>query len=262
MFKQKPLTPSAANPMSMSAASTAQAVIEARQESQIWTAYALSPHLRASDLKVSVRGGVAILTGEVSEEMKKDLAKQIALGVDGIKAVDNRIDINVSHLPPQPSMRRAFGDVVDDATVTSAVKSKLAWSRHADFLIVDVSTSGGIVTLQGTANTLEAKEAAGKLVMNTQGVRSMDNQLVVRGNDPNVVTSIGSDIADSWITTKVKSTFMYSNHVSGSEISVSTLGGIVSLSGKVDGDAQRVLAIELAGHVRGVKGVDSTSLFL
>lgn len=262
MFKQKQPATNGSDPLSASASSTVQAVIEARQESQIWTAYALSAHLRASDLKVSVTQGKAILTGHVSEDMKKDLAKQIALGVDGIKSVDNRIDITSSLLPPQPSTGRAFGDVVDDATVTSAVKSKLAWSRHADFLIVDVSTSRGVVTLQGSANTAEAKEAAGKLVMNTQGVRSLDNQLVVRMNNPNVVTSIGSDIADGWITTKVKSTFVYSNQVAGAEISVSTLSGIVSLSGKVDSEAHRAMAIELAGNVRGVKSVDSTALVL
>ena len=260
MFKQK--STNGANPLGSSAASATQAVIEARQESQIWTAYALSPHLRASDLKVSVSEGHAVLTGHVSEDMKKDLAKQIALGVDGIRSVDNRIDISTALLPPQPSLGRAFGDVVDDATVTSAVKSKLAWSRHADFLIVDVSTSRGVVTLQGSANTEDAKDAAGKLVMNTQGVRSLDNQLVVRMNNPNVVTSIGSDIADGWITTKVKSTFVYSNHVAGSEISVSTLNGVVSLSGKVDTEEHRAMAIELAGNVRGVKSVDSTALVL
>ena len=38
-------------------AKPSQEVIEARQESQIWTTYALSPYLRANDLKVSVHEG-------------------------------------------------------------------------------------------------------------------------------------------------------------------------------------------------------------
>src|SRR4249919_2677778 len=74
------------------AASTAsQDVTEARQESQIWTTYALSPYLRANDLKVSVHDGKATLTGKVEESVDKDLAKQIALGVPGVKDVDNQI---------------------------------------------------------------------------------------------------------------------------------------------------------------------------
>jgi hyperosmotically inducible protein len=42
-----------------------QDVIEARQETQIWTTYVLSPYLRAHDLKVSVDNGKATLTGLV-----------------------------------------------------------------------------------------------------------------------------------------------------------------------------------------------------
>ncbi len=38
-----------------------QDLTEARQETQIWTTYALSPYLRASDLKVSVDNGTATL---------------------------------------------------------------------------------------------------------------------------------------------------------------------------------------------------------
>ena len=71
---------------------------------------------------------------------------------------------------------------------------------------------------------------------------------------------MGTDIADGWITTKVKSTFMYSSNVDGSDIAVSTSGGIVTLTGKLDSGVERAVAIELAGNVRGVKSVDSSSL--
>ena len=67
-------------------------------------------------------------------------------------------------------------------------------------------------------------------------------------------------MADGWITTKVKSTFMYSTNVNGSDIAVSTNAGIVKLTGKMDSGAERALAIELARNVRGVKSVDSSSL--
>lgn len=68
------------------------------------------------------------------------------------------------------------------------------------------------------------------------------------------------DIADSWITTKVKSTLMYSSNVDGSDVDVSTSAGVVTLKGKLDSGAERALAIELADNVRGVKSVQSTGL--
>jgi osmotically-inducible protein OsmY len=242
-------------------AKPSQEVVEARQESQIWTTYALSPYLRANDLKVTVHEGKATLTGHVADDVNKDLAKQIALGVDGIKSVENNIAVVPNYKAPAQSADRSYGEVVDDASITSAVKSKLMWSRYVDGLKADVDTTRGKVKLSGTANSAEAKAAAGKLAMNTHGVHAVNNQLVVEAGKPVAVAKTEStDMSDGWITTKVKSTYMYSNNVNGSDIAVSTNAGVVTLTGKMDSGAERALAIELARNVRGVKSVDSSSL--
>src|ERR1041385_4738011 len=88
---------------SVAADTTSQNLTEARQETQIWTTYALSPYLRASELKVSVHAGTATLTGNVEDGVNKDLAKQIALGVNGIKDVDNQIVIEPGYKAPMRS---------------------------------------------------------------------------------------------------------------------------------------------------------------
>ena len=93
--------------MAYANAKPSQEVIEARQESQIWTTYALSPYLRANDLKVSVHDGKATLTGNVAESVNKELARQIALGVDGIKSVDNKIEVRSDYkIAAQPAELR------------------------------------------------------------------------------------------------------------------------------------------------------------
>jgi hyperosmotically inducible periplasmic protein len=244
-----------------------QDVTEARQETQIWTTYALSPYLRANDLKVSIDNGKATLTGKVEESVSKELAEQIALGVDGVRKVDNQIVVQADYSPPARASERSYGEVIDDATITAAVKSKLAWSKHTDGLTTNVATKRGKVKLTGTADSAASKDLSGRLAMNTRGVDSVDNQLMVKsvktnGNDTakSSVHTAGGDMADGWITTKVKSTFMYSTNVDGSDISVNTDKGIVALSGKVDSGAERALAIELAQNVRGVKSVSSKAL--
>lgn len=244
-----------------------QEITDARQETQIWTTYALSPYLRANDLKVSVHNGKATLTGTVEEDVNKDLAKQIALGVNGVKDVDNQIVVRADYAPPKRISARGYGEVIDDATITAAVKSKLMWSKHVDGSDINVDADSGKVTLRGAADSTEAKDLAGRLAMNTRGVVSVDNQLVVKGAKATVADKAkssakeaGHDITDSWITTKVKSTLMYSRNVDGSDIDVSTKDGIVTLSGKVDSGAERALAIELADNVRGVKSVQSKGL--
>jgi len=242
-------------------AKPSQEVIEARQETQIWTTYALSPYLRANDLTVAVHEGKATLSGKVAEDVNKDLAKQIALGVDGIKSVDNKIEVVPSYTSQMKTSDRAYGERVEDATITAAVKSKLLASRHADGLTADVDTMRGRVKLTGFASSAESKDAAGALAMNTHGVHSVSNQLVVDATR-NVAKAGGTDVADGWITMKVKSTFMYSDNVDGSDIAVSTNAGIVTLMGKMGSGEERALAIELARNVKGVKSVVSSALFL
>lgn len=244
-----------------------QDVTDARQETQIWTTYALNPYLRAHDLKVSVHDGKATLTGEVEESVSKELAEQIALGVSGIHKVDNEIVIKPDYVPPARSSERGYGQSIDDASITAAVKSKLLWSRHTDGLSINVDTKWGKVTLAGTADSAAAKDLATRLALNTRGVLSVNNQITVKKSQPNmadkaknVAHDAETDVADSWITAKVKSTLMYSTNVDGSDIEVSTNGGIVTLTGDVDSGAERELAIELAKNVRGVKSVNAKSL--
>lgn len=237
----------------------------ARQETQIWTTYALSPYLRANDLRVSVHEGKATLTGTVAEDVNKDLAKQIALGVTGIKDVDNQILVNADYQPKGP--QDSYGQGIEDASITAAIKSKLLWSKAADGRSVSVETKNGRVKLTGNTSSKQTRENAGRLAMGTRGVNSVNNQLVVDSTGPSASTLVKSevkeakqDISDSWISTKVLSTLLYSSNVTGSDIDVSTLNGIVTLKGKVDSGAERALAIELAQNIRGVKTVMAREL--
>jgi hyperosmotically inducible periplasmic protein len=266
MFNQKqnagpvsalPVGSTGSNVVSISSR-TSQEVMEARLESQIWTTFALSPYLRATDIKVSVRDGVATLTGNVTEGVNKELAEQIARGVEGIKSVENQL--NVTPVQNASPALRGFGDTVDDASIVLVVKSKLGWSRHAGGLDVKVESMQGRVKLAGLANCQDAKDMAAKIARTTLGVRSIDNQILVDAGKASATMDDGSDFGDAWITMKVKATFLYSSKVHGSEIEVSTHDGNVRLAGHVESGAARALAAELARNVRGVKNVDTSSL--
>jgi len=242
-------------------------ITEARQESQIWTTYALSPYLRANDLSVTVADGKATLTGTVNDSVDKELAQEIALGVTGITDVDNAIKIAPDHVK-ESAAERSYADRIDDAGITAAVKSKLLWDRNTDGLSAHLTTTAGRIEMTGTAHSAEAKALAGRIAAGTRGVVAVDNQLTVTDKatvgeqiDASATTT-SQNFADSWITTRVKSTYMYSSNVDGSSISVSTADGVVTLSGQVDSGAERALAIELAQNTRGVISVDSKALIL
>lgn len=251
----------------LAATSPSEDITAARQESQILTTYALNTHLQAHDLKVTLDQGVATLTGKVHEEVSKELAQQIALGVSGVDEVDNRIEVDADYQAPKPSSERSYGDRVGDASITAAVKSKLLWSKHAEGLSANVETLAGTVTLLGTATSSEAKAMAGLLASNTRGVKTVENQLKVGKAEDTLVedakeeaADLGQQISDSWITTKVKSTLFYTSNVDGSDISVTTKDGVVTLSGTVANGSEHDLAVELARNIRGVASVNAKQL--
>ncbi|HLD65876.1 MAG TPA: BON domain-containing protein [Pseudomonas sp.] len=238
---------------------------EARQEGSLWTAYALNRHLNPFTIDVDVEQGTAILTGTVESEVDRELAEQVALGIEGIRKVDNKLLVDAQYQPKvssEPSLSQRF----DDATLTATVKSKLLWNRSTEGLDIDVDTQNGVVSLSGEAQSAEAKELAGRLADNTDGVRKVVNDLKVSGT-PSTAAKVqgsadkaGAAITDAWITSKVKSSYLYSRNLDGLDISVDTKGGLVTLSGMVNTPAEKDLAIEMANNIRGVRSVNADAL--
>jgi hyperosmotically inducible protein len=66
--------------------------------------------------------------------------------------------------------------------------------------------------------------------------------------------------ADAWITTKVKSEFGTTKNIPATDISVSTVDSVVTLSGTVGSSAQKKHAVRVAMKVKGVKSVDASGL--
>ena len=238
---------------------------EARQEGSIWTAFALNRHLNPFTIDVDVENGSAKLTGKVETDVERDLAEQIALGIEGVKKVDNQLTLDPAFeakASAEPNLSQRF----DDATLVATVKSKLLWNSNTEGLDINVNADNGKVSLTGNAQTAEAKELAGRLAANTDGVRAVNNQLSVSATDStaakaqNAADDTAAVISDAWITSKVKSSFIYSRNLDGLDISVDTQKGMVSLSGTELSNAEKQLAIETARNIRGVRGVDADAL--
>lgn len=67
-------------------------------------------------------------------------------------------------------------------------------------------------------------------------------------------------VSDSWITTKVKADLLVTEETKGFDINVTTTNGVVTLSGKLDTQAQIEKAVAVARSIKGVKSVDATTL--
>lgn len=67
-------------------------------------------------------------------------------------------------------------------------------------------------------------------------------------------------VNDTWITTKVKSSLLADDDVSGLDIEVDTVDGVVFLTGNVDNRTQIEEAKRIAKDIDGVSRVDATKL--
>lgn len=67
-------------------------------------------------------------------------------------------------------------------------------------------------------------------------------------------------VSDTWITSKVKSSFIADKNLSALDIEVETNKGVVALSGVVASEAERELAISTAKGIKGVTAVSADAL--
>ncbi|HKZ07220.1 MAG TPA: BON domain-containing protein [Methylomirabilota bacterium] len=76
-----------------------------------------------------------------------------------------------------------------------------------------------------------------------------------KSGEKSTTESVKGNVSDSWITAKTKIALMADNRVPGTTVSVETQKGMVYLRGKVESDAAKSAAEEVARGVEGVQAV-------
>jgi osmotically-inducible protein OsmY len=79
----------------------------------------------------------------------------------------------------QSTTGRTTGEYIDDATVTTAVKSKLTADRASNFTRIDVDTRQGTVYLTGIVQDSSTRSRAESLAGQVDGVHKVVNNLQV-----------------------------------------------------------------------------------
>ena len=77
------------------------------------------------------------------------------------------------------SAAKKTGQVITDAEITTAVKTKFLADSKVGGLKIDVDTDHGIVTLTGPVNSVAEKNEAVRLAKTTAGVKSVVSKLTV-----------------------------------------------------------------------------------
>lgn len=132
-----------------------------------------------------------------------------------------------------------------DHRIEASAKQSYNFKTYLKDDNIKVESSGGVVALTGTVARDYHKYLAQETVSGLPGVKSVNNQLVVVGDQP-------TDHSDGWISMKVKAALAFRSNVSASETEVDTQKGVVTLKGKAETEAQKQLTTEYAKDVEGV----------
>lgn len=75
---------------------------------------------------------------------------------------------------------KTAGENISDASISTAVQSKLTSDRVSNFTRVDVDTERGVVNLSGVVQSSEQKARASELARQVNGVKRVNNNLQVQ----------------------------------------------------------------------------------
>ena len=251
------------------------AATDAGIEAAAKDSYVFKNYLNGDDIVVESKDGVVVLKGTVAEEPHKIMAGEIVHNLEGVKGVDNQLQLKAA---PPPA---AAGT---DMLISSRVRIAILSHRALRGVDVRFIVGNGRVTLSGTAENKAQIDLISEYIKDIEGVVEVKNEMEIgkmhsqsqktlgeKAGDAATATAhkvddarrnIGSRaddaveyIDDASLTALVKATLMYHRSTSALDTKVVTGDGVVTLSGTAKNPAARELATHVVQNVHGVKTV-------
>jgi osmotically-inducible protein OsmY len=223
-----------------------------RIESSAKKTYVFKTYLKGDDIKIKSTDGVVALTGTVSEESHKSLARETVASLPGVKSVDNKLAVK-GEVPAEHT----------DAWLITKVKTTLLFHGSVSATGTEVLAKDGTITLRGKADSATQKNLTSEYAKDVEGVKAVKNEMTVvtaatkpgEKTTGEKVDAMTESVDDASITALVKTTLLYHRSTSALNTTVETKKGVVTLAGKAKSAAEKDLATKLVSDVHGVKKV-------
>ncbi|CAN5850571.1 BON domain-containing protein [soil metagenome] len=192
------------------------------------------PSIRESEIGVSVKDGVATLSGFVETYAQKRAAERAAEGVNGIRAVAEELKVKL----PGSFVR-------SDTDIAHQVANALTWDVQVPENKVKVRVENGWLTLEGEVEWQFQRAAAFRVVRNLAGVKGVDNLVTLRAH------ASATDV-----TQRITAALRRGAEKNAHAVRVEALDGTVTLRGEVQSWGQRREMEWAAWSAAGVNHVD------
>jgi osmotically-inducible protein OsmY len=149
---------------------------DARITSAIQSKYFLDDTVKGRHINVDTSTGVVTLRGEVANEAERAKALQLARDTDGVQRVEDALTVN----PQTASTPDIAPSVSADEAITTKIRAQFFLDPDVKVTPMKVTSSDGIVTLEGEVQSQAAKDRAIEIARQTDGVMQVIDRLQVR----------------------------------------------------------------------------------
>ena len=215
-----------------------------RIDSSFKKTYVYKTYLKDEHIKISSKDGAVTLSGNVADETHRPMAQDTAEALPGVTTVDNRIEF-MGDRPTENS----------DTWISMKVKAALLYRRNVSGTKTEVYVRDGKVTLKGVAASQAQKDLTTEYAKDVDGVKSVDNEIVIAKNLETPNEGRGEKVDDASITAQVKGTLLAHRSTSMLSTKVTTNDGAVTVSGEAANAAEKALVTKLVSDINGVQSV-------
>ena len=192
------------------------------------------PSVDAAAIGVAVNDGVVSLTGHVCTYSEKIKAEDLAMGIRGVKAIAQEIEV------------RPIGtNSLADDEIALRVLNAIRWNTSIPPDVVKVKVQNGWITLSGNVEWNFQRDAAARVLRDMAGVKGVTNAIV-----------IAPKASPADIRARIEKALKRQAELDMFNISVAVSDGSVTLDGKVHSLTERRIAEQAVWAAPGIHKVN------